>query len=111
MREMVQSFPWEKTPLGPKEGWDECLQQMCELTLTSPFPAAIWWGMDLVLIYNDAYAEMSTTKHPRIFGQKGMDAWSEIWDIIGPAFRECMKGNPAFKHDGTYFIHHTKAAV
>jgi hypothetical protein len=100
MEELIEMFPWETTPLGPKENWDPCLRQASQLVLKSPFPAAIWWGQDLVLIYNDAYAEMSTTKHPRIFGQKGIEAWGEIWDSLGPAMGVCIKGNPVSKRDG-----------
>ena len=100
MIEMVEKFPWETTPLGLRDRWDPCLIQAADLTLKSPYPAAIWWGMNLVMLYNDAYAAMSTTKHPRIFGQNGLDAWSELWDALGPAFRECLKGNPIYKRDG-----------
>ena len=100
MMELVESFPWETTPLGPRDQWDVCLRQAADLTLHSPYPAAIWWGQSLVMLYNDAYAAMSTTKHPRIFGQNGIDAWSELWDTLGPALQECMKGNPVYKRDG-----------
>ncbi|KAG8830151.1 hypothetical protein FRC17_005343 [Serendipita sp. 399] len=99
MAEMVASYPWEKTPLGPKDQWDPCLKQAVQLTLSSPYPTATWWGPDLVLIYNDAYAEMSTTKHPRIFGQKGLEAWDELWETLGPALKTCMEGNPVYKKD------------
>lgn len=100
MVELMETFPWETTPLGPRDQWDVCLRQAADFTLNSPYPAAIWWGPDLVMIYNDAYAVMSTTKHPRIFGQNGMDAWGEIWDNLGPAMVECMKGNPVYRRDG-----------
>lgn len=100
MVDLVQTFPWETTPLGPRDKWDVCLKQAAELTLNSPYPASIWWGQDLVMLYNDAYAVMSTTKHPRIFGLNGIDAWGEIWDSLGPAMVECMKGNPVYRRDG-----------
>ncbi|KAG8756580.1 hypothetical protein FRC14_002922, partial [Serendipita sp. 396] len=99
MSEMVANYPWEKTPLGPQDQWDPCLKQAVQLTLSTPYPAATWWGPDLVLIYNDAYAEMSTTKHPRIFGQKGLEAWDELWETLGPALKTCMEGNPVYKKD------------
>ncbi|KAG8822513.1 hypothetical protein FRC17_009560 [Serendipita sp. 399] len=104
MAEMVENYPWKDTVLGSKKDWDVCLRQAVDLTLKSPFPVAIWWGPDLVLIYNDAYAEMSTTKHPLIFGQKGQVAWGELWDTLGPASQRCIKGHAVFKRDDLLFM-------
>ena len=101
MAELVERFPWETTSLGTRDEWDMCLRQAVDLTLNSPYPTAIWWGPDLVMLYNDAYADMSTTKHPRILGQNGVDAWAELWETLGPAVAQCMKGDPIYKHDGT----------
>jgi len=44
----------------------------------------IWWGPDLIKLYNDAYRPMLLNKHPRALGQRGRECWPEIWDIIGP---------------------------
>lgn len=99
MVDYAQTFPWQTTPLGSRDQWDVCLKQAADLTLNAPYPTAIWWGPSLVMIYNDAYAAMSTTKHPRIFGQSGLDAWGELWDTLGPALQSCMKGNPVYKRD------------
>jgi hypothetical protein len=100
MVEMLENFPWETTSLGPKADWDPCLLQASQLILAYPYPAALWWGEELITFYNDPYAEMSATKHPRIFGQRGIDAWGELWDTLGPALVSCMKGNPVSKRDG-----------
>lgn len=99
LAEMVARFPWDTSPLGPQKDWDPCLKQAVQLTLTAPYPTATWWGPDLVLIYNDAYAEIAGSKHPRIFGQKGLEAWDELWATLGPALRSCMDGHPVYKKD------------
>ncbi|PVF95897.1 hypothetical protein CPB86DRAFT_737923 [Serendipita vermifera] len=104
MFEMIEAFPWETTSLGPKASWDPCLRQASQLILTYPYPAALWWGDELVTFYNDPYSVMLTTKHPRIFGQAGMEAWGEIWDTLGPALTVCMKGIPVFKQDDLLFM-------
>ncbi len=44
----------------------------------------IWWGQELIMIYNDAYAPLIGAKHPTAFGKQGNRFWSEIWHIIGP---------------------------
>lgn len=53
-----------------------------------------------MLIYNDAYAIMSTSKHPRIYGQRGQLAWSELWDALGPAVISIFQGDTVYKNDG-----------
>ena len=44
----------------------------------------IYWGPDLVVLYNDAYAEILGKKHPTALGRPCREVWSEIWDVIGP---------------------------
>ena len=36
------------------------------------------------MLYNDAYAPLIGSKHPKALGQRGADCFPEIWDIIGP---------------------------
>ena len=36
--------------------------------LTSPQPMFIWWGDELINIYNDAYRDVLGRKHPTMLG-------------------------------------------
>jgi hypothetical protein len=43
----------------------------------------IWWGPELVLIYNDAWVQiLGPAKHPAL-GEPGELVWPEMWHIIG----------------------------
>jgi signal transduction histidine kinase len=85
---LMQSIDWSKTPLGPVEEWPQSLQTAVSICLFSRFPIFLWWGRELVQIYNDAYRPiLGTTKHPAAMGQRGEETWSEIWHIIGPMLR------------------------
>ena len=43
----------------------------------------IWWGPELIQLYNDAYRQtMGPERHPSALGQPGRECWREIWDII-----------------------------
>ena len=45
----------------------------------------LWWGPELIQIYNDAYVpSFGVGKHPAAMGQRGADCWQEIWPIIWP---------------------------
>ncbi len=85
MGELMRSLDWSQTPLGPVEQWPQSLRTAISICLASRFPMLIWWGPELVMLYNDAYRPLlGTTKHPKAMGQRGRECWPEIWDIIGP---------------------------
>lgn len=85
MGALMASIDWSQTPLGPVEQWPQSLQTAVSICLFSRFPIFLWWGPELIQIYNDAYRPiLGTTKHPAAMGKPGQETWSEIWDIIGP---------------------------
>lgn len=67
--QFARSVDWSSTALGPIEFWPTDLRQMCNLIMASPHPAAMYWGDDLVAIYNEAYVLLAGQKHPRLMGQ------------------------------------------
>jgi hypothetical protein len=67
--QFARSVDWASTALGPIEFWPADLRQMCNLIMASPHPAAMYWGDDLVAIYNEAYVLLAGQKHPRLMGQ------------------------------------------
>ena len=84
MGALMRAKDWTATPLGPVEQWPQSLRTTVSTCLNSRFPILIWWGPQLVKLYNDAYREVIASKHPFALGRPGRDVWPEIWDIIGP---------------------------
>lgn len=101
VRRLLDEIDWSKTGLGPRSKWPISLKTCCTCThspfhvsfltddlfssevalvLENPYPSAIWWGPELIIFYNGAYAAMAGNKHPNLFGKAGAVAWSEIWD-------------------------------
>ena len=92
MGRLMRSMDWSQTPLGPVERWPQSLRTALSICLASRFPILIWWGPELVKLYNDAYRPMlGTTKHPQAMGQRGQECWPEIWDLIGPMLEGVLK--------------------
>lgn len=104
MKEMVHNFAWENTPLGPRCQWSSALFSAVDYILCHPWPKAIWWGKELVLIYNDAYKELVAHKHPHIFAEHGSVSWAELWDAIGPAVDKVFSGTAVWKMDDLLFL-------
>src|SRR4051812_44133830 len=86
MVELTREKDWSKTPLGPIENWQHSLRTIVATILNSKFPMFLFWGPDLICLYNDAYRPSlgKDGKHPSILGMKAEDGWVEIWDIIKP---------------------------
>ncbi|HEY1906204.1 MAG TPA: ATP-binding protein, partial [Myxococcaceae bacterium] len=75
---------WAATPLGDARLWPQSLRTSVSICLNSRMPVLVWWGRDLVMLYNDAYRQLIGGKHPRALGQPGRECWPEIWHVIGP---------------------------
>ena len=90
MGALMRSFDWSRTPLGPAERWSQSLGTAVSTCLRSRFPILVWWGRDLVMLYNDAYRPiLGQSKHPKALARPGIEFWPEVWDIIG-SMLECV---------------------
>ena len=91
MGSLIESIDWTTTPIGAIETWSQSLRTSLSICLLSRFPIFIWWGPELVMLYNDAYRPiLGSTKHPKAMGQCGQECWAEIWDVIGPMLNSVM---------------------
>jgi signal transduction histidine kinase len=79
MGERIRGFDWSKTPLGPVEVWPQSLRSAVSILLPSKAQIVLFWGGDLVTLYNDAYRPVFGAKHPDVLGMPARQAWSEIW--------------------------------
>jgi signal transduction histidine kinase len=89
--ELARSVDWARTPLGAPAGWPQSLKTIVGVILQSRHPMFLWWGPQLIQVYNDAYLpSFGAGKHPAAMGQRGRDCWQEIWPIIWPQIDDVM---------------------
>jgi len=91
----MRSFDWAATSLGAVAQWPQSLRTSVSICLNSRFAIVVWWGPDLVMLYNDAYRNIIGAKHPAALGHPGRECWPEIWNIIGPMLETVMQGGEA----------------
>jgi len=94
---IMRALPWSGTSLGAVSQWPQSLRTCIRIILTSRQPMFVWWGPELINLYNDAYRLIVGGKHPQSLGQPASQVWREIWDEIGPRAESTMKSNK-----GTY---------
>jgi len=88
MARAIATFDWGSTPLGPISQWRDDLRASVSIMLGSDFPAALWWGPDLVLICNAQYETQLLRERGRHLGAPFGAIWAEVADIIMPQFEE-----------------------
>ncbi len=89
----MRALDWSRTALGPVSRWPQSLKTCVRIILTSRQPMFVWWGEELINLYNDAYRSIVGGKHPAALGQPASVVWREIWDQVGPRAERAMRGN------------------
>jgi signal transduction histidine kinase len=97
---LIAARDWASTPLGPLECWPDALVQSLRTILHSRFQLAIYWGPELVLLYNDAERIPLGALHPAALGRPAREALGEIWDVVGPMLEHVLAtGEPTLSED------------
>src|SRR3954468_7099054 len=79
MGERIRAMDWSKTRLGPVDGWPQSLRSALSHLLPSKAQIAMFWGPELVTLYNDAYRPVLGAKHPAALGAPIREVWAELW--------------------------------
>ncbi len=93
----MRAKDWSLTALGPAEQWPQSLKTAVRIMLTSRQAMFVWWGEELINLYNDAYKSIVGGKHPEALGQPASQVWREIWEQVGPRAESVVGQN-----EGTY---------
>jgi PAS domain S-box-containing protein len=91
----VRDFNWASTPLGPIEKWPASLRVATDLCLSSSSVAAVYWGEDLRLIYNQAWAEVLPERYEAALGKPARDVWKDVWHLIAADFEQVLTSGTA----------------
>jgi anti-sigma regulatory factor (Ser/Thr protein kinase) len=89
MARRMRTYPWASSPPGEPRDWPASLRTACRICLTSRFPMILWWGEQLLMVYNDAYLPLMGNKHPGLM-RPGQQVWTEIWDTVGPMLESVL---------------------
>jgi PAS domain S-box-containing protein len=90
MGALMRSTDWRNTALGPIEDWPQSLKVSSGICIASRFDVIVWWGPQLIMLYNDSYRRTLAGKHPHALGKPGREVYPEIWDVIGPMLEHVL---------------------
>jgi two-component sensor histidine kinase len=100
MAELIRRKDWSQTALGPLEGWPQALKTVVAACLDAGFPQVVFWGADLVQVYNDAAIAILRAKHPGALGQPARECWAEIGADAAPLLERVMTTGKAERQEG-----------
>ena len=96
MSRRIRDFDWNAHPLGVPASWPQPLKFALDMALASSFPSAIYWGPELRLLYNDAWAPIPADRHPWALGRPGAEVWADIWPLVGPEMERVLATGQGF---------------
>ncbi|MBB5058503.1 PAS domain S-box-containing protein [Granulicella aggregans] len=97
MAEEIRSFAWETSPLGSIDKWSPTLLAVVNVVLSSPIPAAVYWGPQLIFICNDPSLRMMGAKPPAVLGLSVEALWGPFWSKVEQErFRSVMDSGQSF---------------
>ena len=100
MADRVRAFDWASTALGSIDSWSETLTSAVNQVLSTPQPATLSWGDQLIFFYNDATIPTLDHKHPSALGRSYRDVFAEAWYLVGPDIEACYRqGQTAIRED------------
>jgi PAS domain S-box-containing protein len=104
MATLMRETDWSKTPLGPLKDWPQSLRTSVGILLSSRHPMFLAWGPELSLLYNDSYAPILGSKHPKMLGRPFTEVWSEVWEDLGPIAERALAGEPNWSENFLLFM-------
>ena len=97
MARHISAFDWRTTPLGPIQTWPVSLLSAVRIMLGQQHASCIFWGPDMTLLYNDAYAPILGARQSDALGKPAKVVWPDVWEDILPFVEKALDG------EGTFF--------
>lgn len=93
---IVRQTDWSGTSIGEYATWPQSLRTSLSLVLNSKNIAALYWGPEQLLLYNDAYSQALGDRHPWAFGRPFKEALSDIAPVLGPQVEQVLATGQGF---------------
>lgn len=96
MGDRVRETNWSQTPLGDYDSWPVSLRTSLSLVLNAKGIAALYWGEQQWLLYNDAYGLALGDRHPLAFGQPMPEVLTDIAPVLSPQVAQVLETGQGF---------------
>jgi signal transduction histidine kinase len=98
-RQSFFAFPWDRTPLGPVEGWPRQLRHVVDALLISKQPLFLLWGRERTFIFNAAYERIWDGDSQAYLGKPMAEVTGPAWAVVGPMVERVFEGESFLETD------------
>jgi hypothetical protein len=91
----MREHDWDASALGPATAWPAELTVTVRTMLRAATPMAVYWGPELLILYNLSWGALVGGKHPGALGRPARDVFPEAWHELGPMFARVLDGGEA----------------
>jgi PAS domain S-box-containing protein len=88
--QLVRDTDWSQSRLGAYQAWSQSLRSSLSLILNARGVAALCWGAEQLLLYNDAYGSLLGERHPLAFGRPLAKALPDVARVLGPQIAQVL---------------------
>ncbi|HEY1044254.1 MAG TPA: response regulator [Telluria sp.] len=89
------SYDWNATDLGPRQGWPHTLRLAVDLVLGSPAASILVWGRQRIVVFNEAYAALAASRSVRAPGGNMPALWPAPLSSARDALEQALAGQPS----------------
>jgi PAS domain S-box-containing protein len=95
----LAAHDWSSSVLGDPQRWPAAVRSAVRLMVGSRYPVFMAWGVELGLLYNQAYVELLDGKHPWAIGRPFRTVWPELWPELAPLIERTLGGEAIYLED------------
>jgi PAS domain-containing protein len=94
---------WTNCTLGPPSHWPETLQAFVHMITSFAYPAAVFWGEDLLLLHNEAWAKAGGSREQaqKQRGRLTAEAWNALEAPLLGGKPRAIEGCELLREDAT----------
>lgn len=99
--DLLINHNWADKPVGPLHAWPTMLRQMYTTILASREPRILYWGNDMLMLYNEQARFVTGAMHPAALGEPFVKAWGEAvhTEIVKMIKTGIKRGKPVCQKD------------
>ncbi|KAK6003648.1 hypothetical protein QM012_009419 [Aureobasidium pullulans] len=76
--DLILNHNWQDKTIGPIQSWPTMLRQMYTTILASREPRVLYWGNEMLLLYNEQARFVVGELHPVALGEPLRQVWGEV---------------------------------
>lgn len=111
MGNLLRATDWSQTALGDYNTWPQSLRTSLSLVLNAKGIAALYWGEEQWLLYNDAYGSALGERHPWAFGKRMPEVLTDIAPVLSPQVAKVLETGEGFAIEKMAMVMHRLGRV